>query len=114
MGTRRAETVLEYAIAKGGIRKGMRCATFIAQWTIAQQALGYEPTAEQAAKWWKESVSTWYRRREDFQQIFDKLETPAPIAAAAISKSEAQLDHVSDALASLTGVRYGVVGGVMA
>ena len=67
--------VLDYCIAKVGIRKGMRVATFIAQWTIAQQALGHAPTAEEAAGWWKESPATWYRRLGDFHDVLVRRAT---------------------------------------
>ncbi len=94
--------VLDYAVAKGGIRKGMRVGTFIAQWTIAQDALGFEPTAEQAAQWWKESVATWYRRLEDFRSIFGpELSTPGPIAVQAIAAGEAHAEKVGEVMSRL-------------
>jgi hypothetical protein len=95
--------VLEVAVAKGGIRKGTRVAAFIGQWTIAQQQLGHEPTTEEAAAWWKESERTWYRRLDEFREIFDLAETPAPIAAAAIAHSDRVLgrDDVGAAIGLL-------------
>jgi hypothetical protein len=80
--------VLEVAIAKGGYRKGFRVVMYIEQWTIAQRALGHEPTVEEAAAWWKEPRRTWFHRQAEFREIFDLAETPAPIAAAAIAAAD--------------------------
>lgn len=106
MSRRRAPTVIEVAVRKGGIRKGLRVTTFIAQWTIAQQQLGHEPTTEEAAAWWKEPERTWYDRLREFREIFDLADNPAPIAAAAIASTEARLnrDDVGTAIARLGGV----------
>ena len=97
---------MEVAVAKGGIRKGLRVCTFIAQWTIAQQQLGHEPTLEEAADWWKEAHSTWYLRQAEFREVFDLAENPAPIAKAAIAKAGQRLDRddVGAAIAGLGGL----------
>ena len=93
-------------MAKGGIRKGLRVCTFIAQWTIAQQQLGHEPTTEEAAAWWREPERTWYDRLREFREVFELADTPAPIAAAAIAQSEQRLDRgdVGSAIAGLGGL----------
>jgi hypothetical protein len=80
--------VLDIAIAVGGLRKGMRVSMYIAQWTIAQQQIGRVPTVEEAADWWKESHRTWWRRQAEFLEIFDLLDNPAPLASAAIERTE--------------------------
>jgi hypothetical protein len=85
--------VLEVAIAKGGYRKGFRVAMFIEQWTIAQHALGRVPTLEEAAAWWKESERTWFHRQAEFREIFNRVDTPAPIAAAAIASAQERLER---------------------
>lgn len=83
---KRAPTVLDVAVNRLGLRKGMQVGTFIAQWTIAQQDLGREPTLEEAADWWRESHATWYRRQVDFRRAFPGIGTPGPIAESVIRK----------------------------
>lgn len=98
--------MIEVAVAKGGIRKGLRVCTFIAQWTIAQQQLGHEPTLEEACAWWKEPERTWFRRLAEFREVFDLAETPALIAAAAIANAELTLtkDDVGSVIGGLGGL----------
>lgn len=83
---------MEVAVAKGGVRKGLRVATFVAQWTIAQAQLGHEPTVEEAADWWRESRTSWFRRQAEFREIFG-LPTPAPFAAQGIAHVAERLDR---------------------
>lgn len=82
-------TLLDYLIAAGGIRKGMRVATFVAQWTIAQRELGREPTLEEAAAWWKEEARTWYRRLGEFRELLPQLDSPVSIATDVIASAQA-------------------------
>lgn len=70
------------------MRKGMRTAAAVVQWTIAQQDLGHEPTVEEVAAWWKESRATWFRRQADFRELFPDQETPSAIAANLIAQME--------------------------
>lgn len=86
MAKRPPSTVLEVAIAKGGYAKGFRVAMYIEQWTIAQRALGHVPTVDEAAAWWKESRRTWFHRQAEFREVFDLIDSPAPIATAAIER----------------------------
>lgn len=90
MPKRPPQTVLEVAVAVGGYRKGFRVATYIAQWTIAQRALGHEPTVEEAAAWWKESRRTWFKYQSEFREIFDRLDTPGYFAERIIADSDAE------------------------
>lgn len=106
MARRPAKTVLEIALAKGGIRKGMRVTTFVAQYTIAMQALTTEPTIEEAAAWWKENERTWYRRLAEFREIFE-LESPAIIAEYVLSQHD--VDGVEAALGELGRLEYAAV-----
>jgi hypothetical protein len=107
MGKRPPKTVLEIAVAKGGIRKGLRVCTFIAQWTIAQQQLqqdlGRVPTLEEAAAWWKEPQRTWFHRQAEFREVFDLCDTPEVMATAAIDRFERRLERgdVGTAIAQL-------------
>lgn len=101
MPKRAPRNLLDYLIARAGIRRGMRIATFIAQWTMAQQALGHEPSVDEAAAWWKESRATWYRRLDEFRGIFGATSTPGRFAAAAIAEADERIDAVGEALAAL-------------
>lgn len=103
MRKRPPQTVMEIAIAVGGIRKGLRVCTFVAQWTIAQQQLGHVPTVDEAATWWKEPRATWFLRLSEFREIFDLLDNPAPLASAAIARSRREFGRadVGAAIAQL-------------
>lgn len=98
---RRDQSILELALAIGGYRKGFRVAMFIEQWTIAQHAIGHEPTLIEVADWWKEQHSTWFKRQSEFREIFDRLDTPAPIAAAVIELAEAKRERIGSVVAAL-------------
>lgn len=87
------ESILEIAVAVGGYRKGFRVVTYIAQWTIAQRALGHEPSVKEAARWWKESERSWFHHQTEFREIFDLLDTPAPIAALVIAEADSRLER---------------------
>lgn len=104
MAKREPRSILELALAIGGYRKGFRVVMFIEQWTIAQHALGYEPTLEQAAAWWKESERTWFHRQAEFREVFDLLDTPAPIAAAVIARAEAKAEQIGSVIAALGSI----------
>jgi len=82
------------------MRKGMRTATWIAQWAIAQRELGDEMTLEDAQRWWKENERTWYRRLADFREVFPGAATPAPLAALLLAENPG-VGKVADAMASL-------------
>lgn len=91
-------TLLDYLIAAGGIRKGMRVATFVAQWTIAQSALEREPSVDEAAAWWKEERRTWYRRLAEFRELLPQLDSPASIAADVIADEHGRADGVGSVI----------------
>jgi len=101
MARREPKTILELAIAIGGYKKGFRVVMFIEQWTIAQHALGHVPYVEEAADWWKEPHRTWWRYLSEFREIFDVLETPAPLAEAVIANAEAKREALGSVVAQL-------------
>lgn len=101
MPRRKPQTVLELAIANGGYRKGFRVAMYIAQWTIAQRALGEVPTIEAAATWWREPLRTWYRYNAEFHQVFESVESPAVFATQILADSDAGVDDAPAAVAYL-------------
>lgn len=90
---RPARTVLEVCVARCGPLKGGRVAAFIAQWTMASQALGRPITIEDYAEWWLESERTVYRQQARFRAAFPHMQTPQPIANAAIARRAEWLDR---------------------
>lgn len=85
---RQARTIIEVCIARGGVWKGAKVQSFIAQWTIASESLGRPITLAEYGEWWKESRATVYRRQQEFRAIFPTLDTPQPIADAAIANGQ--------------------------
>lgn len=75
-------------LAKLGMWKGSKAASFIAAWTIASQAMGRPITIAEYSEWWKEPLSTAYRHRALFREVFPDLQTPQPIADAAIVRAD--------------------------
>jgi hypothetical protein len=68
--------------------KGARVQAFIAQWTIASQSIGGPITLAEYADWWREPRSTAFRHQAQFRELFPELETPQPIADAAIARAD--------------------------
>jgi hypothetical protein len=85
---RPARTVVELCIARGGVMKGARVQAFIAQWTMASQALGKPITLEEYREWWRVSHGSAYREQARFRELFPELATPQPIADVAIARAE--------------------------
>lgn len=85
---RQARTIIEVCVARGGVWKGGKVQAFIAQWTMASASLGRPITLADYGEWWKESHATRYRRQQEFRSIFPTLDTPQPIADAAIASGE--------------------------
>jgi hypothetical protein len=83
-----AKTVIEVCIARGGIVKGARAQAFIAQWTIASQAVGHPITLEEYRDWWRMSHGTAYREQARFREVFPGMTTPQPIADLAIARAD--------------------------
>lgn len=69
--------------------RGAKVQTFIAEWTIASQAMG-QPIEDvrDFAEWWRMPQSTAYRQLAHFRDVFPELRTPQPIADAAIDRAE--------------------------
>ncbi len=82
MGTKRpakSRTWLEVAIRNGGFRIGMRAMLWASCWVVVREALGYDPSVDEVAEWWKESRRTAFREQEAFRTAFPKFSTPAPM-----------------------------------
>lgn len=92
---REPRSLLEQCVAGGGAMKGMRVATFIVQWAIAQSVLGPGMTLEQAARWWRENERTWYRRLKDFRSVYE-LRDPGPLVPAIMDAAPGLADLAED------------------
>jgi hypothetical protein len=90
---RPARTVAEVCTARAGVLKGARVQAFICSWTIASQAMGKPITLDEYAEWWRESRATSFRHQARFREVFPHLETPQPIANAAMLRSSEWADR---------------------
>jgi len=85
---RPARTLLEVCVARGGYVRGARVAQFIVEWTIAASDLGYQPSVNEFAHWWKDvSERTTWNRLRDFHRLFPEYANPAPIAELLIEEA---------------------------
>lgn len=69
-------SVLEVCLREGGVLKGTRVATYIAQWALCAHELGHEPGMEEFIAWWREPRRTVYRQQREFREVFPSLQTP--------------------------------------
>lgn len=76
----RSPSVLEVCLARGGMMKGTRVATYIVQWSMCGHDLGREPGMEEFVQWWGEPRSTVYRQQQEFREVFPEWSTPEPFA----------------------------------
>jgi hypothetical protein len=101
MKKRPARTIMELCVARGGVWKGSKVTAFIAQWAIASQAMERPITLAEYGEWWKESRATIYRRQAEFRELFPGLDSPQPIADAAIARADEWLSRGVEGLGSL-------------
>lgn len=69
-------TFLSIAVKRAGTRQGIRAVTFMACWQIVAEDLGHEPTIEEYADWWRDSLRTAYRAQAAFREAFPGETTP--------------------------------------
>jgi hypothetical protein len=93
MPKKRQATIADVCIARGGLMKGARVQGFIAAWTIASQSMGKPISLDEYAEWWREPRSTAFRHQARFREIFPELQTPQPIANAAILRASEWQDR---------------------
>src|ERR1035437_1142962 len=75
----RRVTWMEVAVRNAGLRKGQTALVWALSWAVTRKSLGRDPSAEEVAAWWKESVRTAYREQSAFRDAFPTLDTPAKI-----------------------------------
>lgn len=79
-------TVIEIAVRNAGVRKGMRGATFLLEWSIAAaDGVHFEGSVTDQLRaymtWWDISERSAWRHLSEFRQAFPGEETPARLAA---------------------------------
>lgn len=85
MSPRPPRTLLEVCVARGGVLKGGRVASFIACWAIASKSVGHEITLDEYRDWWAESERTAFRYQANFRAMFPGLSNPQPLADVLIA-----------------------------
>jgi aminopeptidase N len=75
----RRVTWMEIAVRNAGLRKGQTALVWALSWAVTRESLGRDPSAEEVAAWWKESVRTAYREQAAFKDAFPTLDSPAKI-----------------------------------
>jgi aminopeptidase N len=75
----RRVTWMEVAVRNAGLRKGQTALVWALSWAVTRESLGRDPSAEEVAAWWKESVRTAYREQSAFREAFPTLDSPAKI-----------------------------------
>ena len=78
-GRRKPRTLIDIAVARGGIIKGPRAISMIFGWFVAEEMLGHPPTLEEYADWWRLSRATAFREQAAFRECFPGETTPQRI-----------------------------------
>jgi len=77
MAKQRKATWIEISVMHVGMRGTSTALKWAYQWGYVQEALGYDPTVEEVAKWWRVPRRTAFRDQAIFREAYPKLETPA-------------------------------------
>lgn len=72
-------TWIEIAVRNVGIRRGYSAMSWAYNWATARESLKHDPSVEEVAHWWRQSVRTSYREQAAFREAFPTLDTPAQI-----------------------------------
>jgi methionine synthase II (cobalamin-independent) len=92
-------TWIELAVRNVGILKAYTAMSWAYTWATAREALKHDPSVEEVAAWWGQSVRTSYREQAAFRAAFPTLETPAAIFAdPAVRSKVAKVVKASDAV----------------
>jgi len=70
---------MELGVTNAGLRQTFRAITWALDWQTVRASLDNDPSVEEVAKWWNESLRTTYRNQAAFRDAFPTLETPAQI-----------------------------------
>lgn len=95
----RQMTWAQVAVRNAGLRAGLRALRWAYLWSVARLALQHDPSVEEVAEWWCQSLRTTYRDQAAFRQAFPTLESPTAIYDT--PKAREQLQPVADAFNAL-------------
>ena len=73
---RAPRTWLEVAVARAGLRTGVRALTWAHEWAVACTALGRAPSVEDVAEYWGLARRTAFREQAAFREAFPDVESP--------------------------------------
>jgi hypothetical protein len=88
MSKRPPQTIIEVCLARAGVMKGARVASFNSLWAIASQRLDRPITVADYAEYYGESERNVYRHLASFREVFPALDTPQAIADEVIAQAE--------------------------
>lgn len=91
---RPARTWLEVAVARTGLRTGVRALTWAHEWAVASTALGHVPSVEEVAEYWGLTRRTAFREQAAFREAFPEVETPMALYDS--DDARARLQAVAD------------------
>lgn len=90
---------IEVAVRNVGILKAYTAMSWAYTWATARESLKHDPSVEEVAKWWGQSVRTTYREQAAFREAFPTLESPAQIFEDPSVRSKiASVARASDAV----------------
>jgi hypothetical protein len=75
--------LLEAAVRAVGIRKGIKVASYAAEWALVANKLGRAPAAWEVGAEWGWSPAASYRRQAEWREAFPNVPTPEPCWRAA-------------------------------
>jgi methionine synthase II (cobalamin-independent) len=94
-------TWIEVAVRNVGIRKAYSAMSWAYNWATARESLKHDPSVEEVAKWWRQSVRTSYREQAAFREAFPTLDSPAQIFEdPAVRSKMATVAKATDAVES--------------
>jgi hypothetical protein len=85
---RRKQTWLEVAIKNAGFRTGIKAVSWMLSWVVVREVLGYDPSVDEVAEWWKQSRRTAFREQDAFRKAFPEFLTPAPMYESAEAQAK--------------------------
>jgi hypothetical protein len=83
-------TLIEVCVAKVGMKKGARVASFVQQWYMAEQSAGRELSVKEFSQQTGMTLATTYRRLGDFREVFREGVTPSDVVAHIARTMDAQ------------------------
>jgi hypothetical protein len=95
VGVRATRTLLEFCVAKQGVRRGATTAGRVVQYAIAAADLGHVPTNDEYCEWWACSERTGWADRERMREVFgDDWRSVVEALAAATERQRSRSPRV--------------------